>query len=190
MKEIRIHGRGGQGVVTGAELIASAGFFSGLEAQAFPLFGVERTGAPISAFARLSDKKIITKDQIYHPDFLIIQDQTLLSDKNIFTGISDKTIIVINSAKNKKELASQIKEILNINVKEKNIYSTPATEIALRIIGKNIVNTVILGSFAKVSGLIDLKSLEKAITEKFKNKGISIVQNNLKAIKEAYENYK
>lgn len=190
MTEIRLHGRGGQGVVTGAELLAIAGFFSGLEGQAFPLFGVERTGAPIMAFARLSKKPIILKEQIYHPDFLIIQDNTLLSQKSIFAGISDKTLIVINSPKNPKELAENIFQETGIKIKEKNIFATPATEIALRILGKNIVNTVILGAFAKASGLINLKSLEKAIAEKFQDKGEKIVQQNINAIKEAYEKQK
>ena len=190
MTEIRLHGRGGQGVVTGAELLATAGFFSGLEGQAFPLFGVERTGAPIMAFARLSEKPIILKEQIYHPDFLIIQDNTLLGQKNIFSGISNKTLIVINSPKTPKELAEFIFKETDIKINEKNIFSTPATEIALRILGRNIVNTVILGAFAKASGLINLKSLEKAIAEKFHDKGETIVKQNLNAIKEAYENQK
>ncbi|MFZ4648269.1 MAG: 2-oxoacid:acceptor oxidoreductase family protein [Patescibacteria group bacterium] len=187
MKEVRIHGRGGQGVVTAAELIATAGFLAGFETQAFPLFGVERSGAPISAFARLSTKKIIAKDQVYHPDFLIIQDSTLLNQKNIFSGISDQTLIIINSEQTSKELAIQIKKELSIKIREKNIFAAPATEIALRIIGKNIINTVILGIFAKVSQMLTLNDLEKAITEKFQNKGQDIVKKNIQAIKEAYD---
>ena len=187
MKEVRIHGRGGLGVVTGAELIAAAGFFAGLEAQAFPLFGVERTGAPICAFARLSREPIITKDQVYHPEFLIIQDPTLLNHKSIFTGISANTLVVVNSGQTPKELAEIIKKASGIKISENNIFSAPATEIALRVIGRNIVNTVILGTFARASKLIGLADLEKAITEKFRGKGEEIVRKNLQAVKEAYD---
>ncbi len=187
MQEIRIHGRGGQGVVTAAELIATAGFFAGLQTQAFPLFGVERSGAPISAFARISKEKIITRDQVYRPDFLIVQDSSLLSQKNIFSGYSEHTLIIINSEKSSKELASYIKKEVGIKIKEKNIYSAPATEIAIRIIGKNIINTVILGIFAKASQLLTLSDLEKAITKKFQNKDQEIIKKNLEAIKEAYD---
>ncbi|MCX6795247.1 MAG: 2-oxoacid:acceptor oxidoreductase family protein [Candidatus Falkowbacteria bacterium] len=187
MQEVRIHGRGGQGVVTGAELIAAAGFFAGLEAQAFPLFGVERSGAPISAFARLSNKAIITRDQVYHPDFLIIQDHTLLGQAHIFSGISERTLVIVNSENSPKEISLLIKKETGIKINEKNIHCAPATEIALRIIGRNIVNTVILGTFIKASKLFPLKNLELAISEKFQEKGKEIINKNLIAVREAYD---
>lgn len=176
MEQIRIHGRGGQGVVTAAELIALAAFYEGKQSQAFPSFGVERTGAPIQSFARISDKKIITREQVYRPNILIIQDPTLLNMPEIFQGIDNKTIVIINSS-----------ETIKLNIETKKIFFSPATEIALKIFGKNIVNTVILGTFAKHTGLISLQSLEKAIKEKFKYKGAKIIQKNLNAIKKAYE---
>lgn len=178
LEQIRIHGRGGQGVVTAAELIAIAAFYDGLEAQAFPNFGVERTGAPIQAYARISRKKITTREQIYEPSVLIIQDSSLLDSDNILAGINDKTKIIINAKKNRWE------ELKN----KKNLYFSPATEIALEIIGKNIVNTVILGAFAKFTKLVSLESLKRAIEIKFKDKGEEIIEKNIKAIEKAFLN--
>jgi pyruvate ferredoxin oxidoreductase gamma subunit len=178
MEQIRFHGRGGQGVVTAAELIALAGFFSGLEAQAFPNFGVERTGAPIQSYVRLSDQPIITREQIYRPTVLIIQDATLIDTADVFTGSDKNTKIIINAPANRwPELTKRYKYL----------YFSPATKIALEIIGKNITNTVILGAFARYTKLITLEALKKAIREKFADKGPAIIEKNIAAITKAYE---
>jgi len=178
MEQIRIHGRGGQGVVTAAELIAIAAFYEGRESQAFPNFGVERTGAPIQSFVRISDEKIITREQIYEPTVLIIQDATLIDTVDLFSGSTADTIVIINSsADNWPKLTKKFK----------HLYFTPATEIALKIFGKNIVNTVILGAFAKHTKLVSLASLKKAITEKFADKGEAIINKNIQAMTEDYE---
>ena len=131
--QTRIHGRGGQGVVTAAELIALAAFYDGKETQAFPSFGVERTGAPIMAFARISDKKIKTREQIYHPDFLIIQDATLIDDDEILNGATTQTRLLVNSSKTKEDIFKELKN--KKSIKLNNIYTAPATEIALEFIG-------------------------------------------------------
>jgi pyruvate ferredoxin oxidoreductase gamma subunit len=179
MKEIRIHGRGGQGVVTAAELIAISAFNDGWEAQAFPSFGVERTGAPIEAFARLDKKIIRTREHVYRPDVLIVQDASLIGTVDIEKGCKDDTIIIINTSKSAKDL--KLKSPI------KNIYVLDATKIALDIIGKNLANTVILGAFAKGTGLVTLESLKKAVKEKFGDKGKAIVDKNIKAIEKAYK---
>jgi len=180
MTEIRIHGRGGQGVVTAAELVALAAFFDGKEAQAFPNFGVERSGAPIESYVRISSREIKTREQVKNPEVLIIQDDSLISEKNIFSGCDKNTVTIINTSDEKK-----------INKKylpgNKN-YFTNATEIALNIIGRNIVNTTILGAFAKNTKLVSLNSLKKAINEKFKEKGKEVINKNIKAITESYKN--
>lgn len=181
MEQIRIHGRGGQGVVTAAELIAIAAFYEGKEAQAFPNFGVERTGAPISAFARLDDQKIITREQIYQPTILIIQDQTLVDTAPVFAGTTKDTVVIINSSR---------RDWPELKKRFKNLYLTPATEIALEIFGKNIVNTVILGAFAKYTRLVSLAALQYAIKEKFKDKGEAIIAKNILAVTRDYENTK
>lgn len=181
MEQIRVHGRGGQGVVTAAELIALAAFFEGYESQAFPSFGVERTGAPIQSFARISKKPIITREQIYEPSILIIQDATLLDTVDVFSGCTKDTIIIINSTENRWP---------KLTAKYKKLYFTAATEIALEIFGKNIVNTVILGAFAKHTNLVCLESLKKAIATKFKDKGEDMINKNIQAITKDYENAK
>jgi pyruvate ferredoxin oxidoreductase gamma subunit len=178
MYQIRIHGRGGQGVVTAAELIAIAAFIDGKEAQAFPSFGVERTGAPIESFARIDDKPIRIREHVYKPDVLIIQDPTLLNTVDVAKGAGENTLVIINTAKDKKEL--------KLNLPEKNIYAVDATKIALEIIGKNIVNTVILGAFARATGLVSLDGLKKAIEQKFAGKGKDIVNKNIEAVVRAY----
>jgi len=178
MIQIRIHGRGGQGVVTAAELIAIAAFKDGKQAQAFPFFGVERTGAPVESYARIDDQPIITREQIYRPDILIIQDDSLLNNIDIARGADRKTKAVINTAKKISDL--------KINLPRANIYMIDASKIAMEIIGKNIVNTVILGAFAKITGLISLKSLELAIREKFAGHD-ELIEKNIKAIEKAYQ---
>jgi pyruvate ferredoxin oxidoreductase gamma subunit len=179
MTQIRIHGRGGQGVVTAAELIAISAFYEGWQAQAFPSFGVERTGAPVEAFARLDKKPIRTHEHIYQPDVLIIQDATLLDAIDVTKGCNEKTLVIINTTKNKDEI--------NINLPKSNIFTIDATKIALEEIGKNVVNTVILGAFAHDTGLLKLESLKKAIKEKFEEKGEEIINKNIKAIERSYK---
>ncbi len=179
MQQIRIHGRGGQGVVTAAELIAIAAFNEDWETQAFPSFGVERTGAPIEAYARIDKKPIRTREHVYNPNVLIIQDASLLSTVDVAKGCDEKTLVIVNTAKPKNQL--------NINLPEDNIFTIDATKIALDEIGKNIVNTVILGAFAKATGFFGLDSLKKAINQKFATKGNDIIKKNTKAIERAYK---
>ncbi len=178
MQQIRIHGRGGQGVVTAAELIAIAAFHSGKYAQAFPHFGVERSGAPIKSYARISDEPILTREQISFPDILIVQDSTLLDEPEVVAGLGKETMMVINAPQGFQ---------LPRRLPTKNIFFSPATEIALEIFGKNIVNTVILGAFARHSGLISLEALTQAIKEKFQSKGNKIIAKNIEAVTRAYQ---
>lgn len=179
MEQIRIHGRGGQGVVTAAELIAISAFKENKYAQAFPHFGVERSGAPIKSYARISSVPILTRERVYNPSVLIISDHTLLEDaEDITQGIDSKTLIIINAPKG---------YVLNKKLPTKKIYISHATEIALNIFGKNIVNTIILGALAKYSNLISIESLKLAIREKFKEKGKNVIKKNIKAIELAYQ---
>jgi pyruvate ferredoxin oxidoreductase gamma subunit len=177
MITIRIHGRGGQGAVTGAELIALAAFHNGQYAQAFPFFGVERQGAPVEAYCRINDKKITLRSQVRNPDYLIIQDASLLANPQTFAGVQPPTTIIINS---QKEI-TQLK--LPKNFKYKTI---PATKIALDCLGKPIINTALLGAFAGATKIISLESLKKAIREKFAEKGQELVDKNIKAAQKAY----
>jgi len=174
MKEIRIHGRGGQGCVTAAELLAHSAFLDGKSSQAFPSFGSERKGAPVQAFARISDKKIRTRAQIVHPDFLIIQDPTLIGVVDVFQGLKDDGLIIVNTAKKANELGIKTKA---------KIITVPALEIAVEEIGKPIPNTVMIGAFAGATGLMSIESVEKAVKERF---GEEIGQKNANACRRAY----
>lgn len=177
MLSVRIHGRGGQGAVTGAELIALAAFQEGKFAQAFPFFGVERQGAPVEAYCRISDQPINLRSQIHEPDFLIVQDASLLNNPQTFAGVKKGTIVIINSEKTPAELK------LPAGLKAKTI---PATKIALGTLGLPIINTALLGAFAGATAIISLKALRAAIAEKFSEKSQELVDKNIAAAEQAY----
>ena len=179
MIEIRVHGRGGQGAVTTSQILAVAAFYDGKESQAFPNFGVERTGAPVEAFCRIDDKKIDLRSQIYHPDVLIVLDASLLEAIDVTKGLKDGGTVIINSNKKPEDL--HIKPGYNV-------HSVDATSIAMDIFKRPIVNMVVVGAFAEVTKLITLGSLLKAIDEQFvKSKGQKIADLNKEAIKRVYE---
>ena len=187
MKQIRLHGRGGQGVVTAAELIAIAAFADGHEAQAFPSFGVERTGAPIQAFARIDDSFIKTREQIYNPDILLILDSTLLETVDMTSDCDKNTLIIINTSLDKDKLKLTYGKD-KTKILEENIFAVDATKIALEILGRNIANTTILGTLVKAIPSISLEGMKKAIKQKFKEKGSEIINKNIKAVEKAYKN--
>lgn len=175
MKEIRLHGRGGQGSVTAAELIAVAAFEDKRFSQAFPAFGVERRGAPVMAFARIADRPIRIRSQIYEPDYVVVQDVTLLDVVDVASGLKADGKIIINTDKPKENLKLNTKaEIITID----------ATKIAMEILGRPIVNTTMLGAFCGATKEVSLESLNKAISERFKGE---LGKKNLAAIKTAYE---
>jgi len=176
MIEIRIHGRGGQGSVTAAYLLATAAFYEGYQAQAFPHFGVERRGAPVQAYVRISKKSIRLREHVYHPEVLIIQDPMLLDSVDILQGAHKDTKIIINSEKSIKELS------LPENFK---ILSIPAVKIALETIGKPIINTAMMGAFGGVFDLINFASIRKAICENFPP---ALAKVNIQAANTAYCN--
>jgi pyruvate ferredoxin oxidoreductase gamma subunit len=188
MLEIRIHGRGGQGVVAASEILAIAFFKDGKKSQAFPNFGVERSGAPIQSFVRVSDEEILSREHVYRPDILIIQDDSLIGRANIFAGIKKETIIVVNSKESMDKLFLKIEKekVLPKNFKKNNLILVDASSIALEIFKKNIVNTSILGALAKVPNLISLKSIILAIEEKFADKDKDVIEKNILAIKKTY----
>jgi pyruvate ferredoxin oxidoreductase gamma subunit len=171
VKEVRIHGRGGQGSVTAAELLAVAAFEDGKFSQAFPAFGVERRGAPVMAFARR------LRSQIYEPDYVVVQDVTLLDVVNVAGGLKPDGKIIINTDRPKEGLALDTKaEVMTID----------ATKIAMEILGRPIVNTTMIGAFCGASKEISLNSISKAISERFKG---DLGKKNLLAIKTAYERF-
>ncbi len=175
MKEIRLHGRGGQGSVTAAEIIAVAAFEDKRFSQAFPAFGVERRGAPVMAFARIADRPIRIRSQIYEPDYVIVQDVTLLDVVNVASGLKPDGKIVINTDRQKDSLKLDTKaEIITID----------ATKIAMEVLGRPIVNTTMLGAFCGATLEVSLESLNTAISERFQGE---LGRKNLLAIKTAFE---
>ena len=177
MRELRIHGRGGQGSVTAAELIAVAAFKSGVFSQAFPAFGVERRGAPVQAFVRFSDDKIRLRSQVYEPDYVIVQDSTLIKDVNVFSGMKKGGIILINTS---GEVHAAIPEGVRF-------IPIDATRLALDILGVPITNTTLMGAFAAASGEISLEALEEAVRERFSG---SLADKNVGAARAAFEQIK
>jgi pyruvate ferredoxin oxidoreductase gamma subunit len=184
MFQVRIHGRGGQGVVTATEMLSIAAFDEGRHAQAFPSFGSERTGAPVVAFCRIDDKEIRLREPIMEPDALIIQDPTLLHQVDCFAGLKPDGYILINTTKTFAELG--LADFVASHRAER-LCTVPATELALKHLGRPVPNVPLLGGFAAVSGVLGLDSVIKAIGEKFSGK---VAAGNIAAAREAYESVK
>jgi pyruvate ferredoxin oxidoreductase gamma subunit len=180
MLQIRIHGRGGQGVVTAAEMLSVAAFEQGRHAQAFPSFGSERTGAPVVAFCRIDDHDIRLREPILAPDVLIVQDPTLLHQVDVFQGLQPQGYVLINSRRSFAELG--LAEMAT-RFRSERLITVPATDIALRHLGRPLPNAVLLGGFAALSGLITLEAVSHAIATKFSGQ---VAQANVAAAAEAY----
>ena len=181
MFQVRIHGRGGQGVVTAAEMLSIAAFEEGRHAQAFPSFGSERTGAPVVAFCRIADREIRLREPIMAPDALIIQDPTLLHQVDVFAGLKPDGYILINTNKSFEELG--LADFVRVHRAER-LCTVSATDLALRHVGRPVPNVPLLGGFAAVSGIIQLASVIKAINVRFSGK---MADGNIAAATEAYK---
>jgi pyruvate ferredoxin oxidoreductase gamma subunit len=180
MFQVRIHGRGGQGVVTAAEMLSIAAFEEGRHAQAFPSFGSERTGAPVVAFCRIADKEIRLREPIMEPDAIIIQDPTLLHQVDVFAGLKKDGYILINTTKTFEQLG------LGDFVRDwhpERLCTVSATELSLKHVGRPVPNVPLLGGFAAVSSIIKLESVAMAIRDKFSGK---VADGNIAAATEAY----
>jgi len=180
MFQVRIHGRGGQGVVTAAELLSVAAFREGRHAQAFPSFGSERTGAPVVAFCRIDDKPIRLREPVMTPDALIIQDPTLLHQVDVFAGLAADGYVLINTTRSFEELG--LADLI-AGRRADHLCTVPATEMAVRHVGRPVPNAALLAGFAAVSGRISLDAVNAAIREKFPAK---IAEANIAAALEAW----
>lgn len=171
MIEVRIHGRGGQGNVVAAYLLATAAFTEGWHAQAFPAFGAERRGAPVVAFVRLNDKPIRRRCQVAAPDFLIIQDEALLHVPGITDGLKPDGCILLNSIHSSESFSDSIKN---------NIVTLPATQLANEHLGRPVPNTALLSAFIKLTNLLPQASLSQALAQRFKgdilDKNIALIE--------------
>jgi pyruvate ferredoxin oxidoreductase gamma subunit len=164
MFSVRIHGRGGQGVVTAAELLSLAAFAEGLEAQAFPSFGSERMGAPVTAFCRVDERPIRLREPIAEPDAVVVLDPTLLHHVDVFGGLADDGYALINSARSIDQLG--LAELLEGRRPER-IMTVPASDLARAQLGRPIPNAALLGALAALTGLVSLDSLAQAIGQRF-----------------------
>jgi pyruvate ferredoxin oxidoreductase gamma subunit len=181
MFQVRIHGRGGQGVVTAAELLSVAAFTEGKHAQAFPSFGSERTGSPVVSFCRIDDKEIRLREPILEPDALIVQDPTLFSVTNVFEGLKSSGYLLVNTG---KDFAGLNIAAAAAKLPSSNARTVPATELALKYIGRALPNAVLLGAFAALTGVVQIHSVASAIRQAFPGK---IGAANIAAASAAYE---
>jgi pyruvate ferredoxin oxidoreductase gamma subunit len=180
MFQVRIHGRGGQGVVTAAEMLSVAAFIEGRHAQAFPSFGSERTGAPVVAFCRIDDREIRVREPVSEPDALIVADPTLLHQVDVFSGLQPDGYMLINSEQSFDHLG--LGEFVT-RFRHERLLTVPATELARRHVGRPLPNAVLLGGFAALSGHISLDAVVAAIRETFSG---TVADGNVAGAREAY----
>jgi pyruvate ferredoxin oxidoreductase gamma subunit len=176
MIEIRFHGRGGQGAVTSAELLALAAIEEGMYAQAFPSFGPERRGAPVLAFCRISDQPIRIRANIYEPDIVVVLDASLLKIVNVAAGLKTNGLLVTTSS----DSSEKVREDLKI---KNRIGLVDAVKIAREVLGLPITNTTMLGSLIKASGLVKKESFISPLKERFGR----IAEKNISAFERAYQ---
>ena len=180
MFQVRFHGRGGQGVVTAAELLASAAFREDRYAQAFPSFGSERMGAPVMSFCRIDDKPIRTREPVTEPDALLIQDPTLLHLAGILDGLRPDGYVLVNSPRGVEgiglaEFAAQHRG---------HLLTVPATNLALESLGRPLPGAPMLGGFAALTRAVGLDALLAAFTERFNSK---VAAGNSAAARAAFD---
>ena len=175
--EIRWHGRGGQGAVTSAELVAQAAISEGKYAQAFPSFGPERRGAPVLAFVRISSQEPIKiRAEIAQPDIVVVLDPRLLGIVNVASGLKQNGMVIINTTKSFKDVEAQFKT-------KCKLAKVDATGIAREILGIPITNTTMIGALVKATGVVELESLVEPLNNRFGR----LAERNINAMRKAYE---
>jgi pyruvate ferredoxin oxidoreductase gamma subunit len=181
MFQVRFHGRGGQGVVTAAELLASAAFREGRHAQAFPSFGSERMGAPVMSFCRIDDKPIRTHEPVADPDALLIQDATLLHQVDLFAGLKPDGYVLLNSARGFGELGLAD---FTARYRAERFLTVPASNLAMAHLGRPLPGAPLLGGLAALTGAVSLEAVLAAIEERFAG---PVAAGNAAAARAAFE---
>jgi 2-oxoacid:acceptor oxidoreductase gamma subunit (pyruvate/2-ketoisovalerate family) len=180
--EVRWHGRGGQGAWTASELLARAAISEGKHIQSFPEFGPERMGAPVTAFTRISTEPIRLHCAVYNPDVVAVLDPTLLKSVNVADGLNEEGgNIIVNT---KDEPANVRKQLGSDRGK---LWTVPATEISIKVLGMPITNTAMLGAVARVTGIVSLQTVERMVKGRFR---ADVAEKNFTVVKEAYEEVK
>jgi pyruvate ferredoxin oxidoreductase gamma subunit len=169
MFAVRVHGRGGQGVVTAAELLAAAAFREGRYAQVFPSFGSERTGAPVLSFCRIDDKPIRTREPVTEPDALLIQDPTLLHQADLFAGLTPGGYVLINATKGFAELGLAELGLADLAARHDRtrLLTLPASGLATASLGRPLPGAPMLAGLAAMAGVVSLDAVLAAIGERF-----------------------
>ena len=157
MKEIRIHGRGGMGAVKAAEALVYAAVMDGKYGNSIPFFGFERQGAPVTAFIRISDEPIRPKNRVYNPHILIVLDPTIMNAVDVFDGIREDGVLILNTA--------QAPESLKMPGNIRTLATVDATKIAMEMLGRPITNTVMLGAFCRTTGLVSIEAVAEKVEE-------------------------
>jgi 2-oxoacid:acceptor oxidoreductase gamma subunit (pyruvate/2-ketoisovalerate family) len=181
LKEFRWHGRGGQGAWTASELLARAAINEGKYIQSFPEFGPERMGAPVKAYTRISDEPIRLHCAVYNPTLAAVMDPTLLVTVPVTDGLGEEGILIVNSPKDPKKIKEELK------MTEGTVWTVSATDLAMRILGRPITNTAMLGAVARATDVVKMESIEKAVKDRFPG---PLAEKNIGVIKEAYKEAK
>ena len=183
MFEVRFHGRGGQGAVTAADLLALAAFEEGRHAQSFPSFGSERMGAPVVAYCRLGERQIRSREPVVAPDCVIVIDPTLVHQVDLFAGLGPDGYLLVNSSRALHELGLAS---LATRFRPERLLTVPATEVALRQIGKPLPNAAMLGGFAALTAQVTVGAVSTAIRERFSTNP-SVAERNVAAVAEVFQ---
>jgi pyruvate ferredoxin oxidoreductase gamma subunit len=181
MFQVRIHGRGGQGVVTAAEMLSVAAFFEGRHAQAFPSFGSERTGAPVVSYCRIDDRPIRVREPITSPDAVIVQDASVLPLPGVVTDIGTGAFLIVNSA---RSCAEFMRQPWSASLTTQSLHVIPASEIAREHLGRPLPNAVLLGAFAGITHQVSLEAVEHAVRAAFAG---AVAEANVAAARAAFE---
>lgn len=181
MFSLRIHGRGGQGVVTAAELLSMAAFDLGRHAQAFPTFGSERTGAPVVSYCRIDDRPIRLREPITDPGAVLVSDPTLLHQVNLFAGLGAGGFLLLNTSRSPASLG--LEDLVRLLGPE-HVVTVPATQIAREQVGRPLPNAALLGAFAALTSEVTLDAVCDAIRERFPGE---VGERNARAARAAHQ---
>jgi pyruvate ferredoxin oxidoreductase gamma subunit len=177
--EVRFHGRGGQGAVTAADLLAVAGFKEGYYTLSFPMFGAEKRGTPVVSFLRISDEPIVARDEVYNPDYVVVLDPTVMETVNVVAGLKEGGMLIANYPKGSEDLKAELKaDDLGFKVATIN-----ATKMAMEALGRPITNTTMVGAFGGATRLVALETIVEVVKEWFKGE---LAEKNAKLVEKAY----
>lgn len=180
--EVRWHGRGGQGTVTVSKMLAESAMSEGYHVQAFPEYGAERMGAPVQSFTRISEEPVIIHSHVENPKIVLVLDPSLIGSVDILEGLDPEGTIIINSTQSPEE----IRKLLD--VRKRKVFVVDANTISLEELGRVMPNTPLLGAFSKVSGLVNIENIEKAVKKQLSKKfSASIIDANIKALRRGYK---